>query len=117
MVQFIESHRAQYGVESICGELPIAPSVSYEQRARGIDPARRPARGSAMNSCAPRSSASGRKTSRSMAPEKVWIQMHREGLSVARCTAERLMRQMGLRGVLRGRGYKATTVADPTAAR
>ena len=47
---------------------------------------------------------------------KVWLQLKREGFLVARCTVERLMRQMG-RGVVRGRRYKATTIVDEAAQR
>jgi putative transposase len=47
---------------------------------------------------------------------KVWLQLNREGIEVARCTVERLMRQLGLRGAVRGR-VKRTTIADPAAAR
>jgi putative transposase len=47
---------------------------------------------------------------------KVWLQLHREGFPVARCTVERLMRQMGLRGVVRGKKVR-TTIPDEAAAR
>jgi putative transposase len=47
---------------------------------------------------------------------KVWLALNREGITVARCTVERLMRELGLAGVVRGK-VKRTTVADPTAAR
>jgi len=48
---------------------------------------------------------------------KVWLQLHREGFTVARCTVERLMRQMGPQGVVRHRQYKTTTIVDEAAAR
>jgi putative transposase len=47
---------------------------------------------------------------------KVWLQLNREGIAVARCTVERLMRAAGLRGAVRGR-VKRTMIADPAAAR
>jgi len=50
-------------------------------------------------------------------PRKVWRQLHREDIPVARCTVERLMRRKGLRGVVRGRRYKVTTVVDEAAER
>jgi putative transposase len=50
-------------------------------------------------------------------PRKVWRQLRREGARIARGTVERLMRNMGLRGVGRGRAWKGTTQADPAAAR
>jgi transposase InsO family protein len=48
---------------------------------------------------------------------KVWRQLKREGMVVARCTVERLMRVLGLSGAVRGRAFKKTTVADETATR
>ena len=44
MVSFIDAHRAEYGVESICAQLPIAPSQYYEHKAREADPERLPPR-------------------------------------------------------------------------
>ena len=44
MVSFIDTHRAAYGIEPICRQLPIAPSMYYEHQARGVDPERLPAR-------------------------------------------------------------------------
>jgi putative transposase len=117
MASFIDAHRAEYGVEPICRELPIAPSVYYEQRARRIDPQRRPARAIRDEQLRPEIERVWKENFEVYGAEKVWTQMHREGRSVARCTVERLMRQLGLRGVVRGRGYKATTVPDPNAAR
>jgi len=46
--------------------------------------------------------------------DKVWTQLNREGTQVARCTVERLMGDLGLRGVRRGRAWKRTTVGDDT---
>ena len=48
---------------------------------------------------------------------KVWRQLRREGFQVARCTIERLMRQMGLQGVTRGRAFKVTTIGDESMSR
>jgi putative transposase len=47
----------------------------------------------------------------------VWLQLKREGFAVARCTVERLMATMGLRGAVRGRAFKRTTIGDESAAR
>ena len=44
MVSFIDTHRAAYGIEPICRQLPIAPSMYYEHQARAADPERLPAR-------------------------------------------------------------------------
>ena len=50
-------------------------------------------------------------------PRKVWRQLRREGIRTARCTVERLMRAMGLRGTGRGRAWTITTQSEPTDAR
>jgi len=118
MVDFIEAHRDAYGVESICEVLPIAPSTYYEQRARRRDPARRPARARRDEQlrveirrvhAASYDGVYGAK--------KVWRQLRREHVPVARCTVARLMRSMGLRGAVRGRAFKVTTVPDTLAVR
>ena len=44
MVSFIDTHRANYGIEPLCQQLPIAASTYYEHQARGVDPERLPAR-------------------------------------------------------------------------
>ena len=100
MVAFLDEHRDEHGVESICAALPIAPSTYYEQRARREDPSRRPAR-------AIRDEGHRVEIRRVWTEHfgvygvgEVWRQMRREGLGVARCTVERLMRLMGLRILL-----------------
>ena len=113
MVAFIEEHRASYWVEPICAVLPIAPATYYEHQARQRDPALRPARAKRDDQLRVEvrrvwdESHGG-----CYGAEKVWRQLSRERVAVARCTVERLMRQMGLRGVVRGRAFKVTTVAD-----
>jgi transposase InsO family protein len=118
MVDFIDEHRRQYGVEPICAVLPIAPSTYYTHRARRLDPDRRCAR-------AKRDEVLRAEIRRVFEEsfggvygiKKVWRQLRREGVTVARCTVGRLMRDMGLRGAVRGRAYKVTTLADESAAR
>jgi transposase InsO family protein len=118
MVDFIDEHRRQYGVEPICAVLPIAPSTYYAHRARRLDPDRRCAR-------AKRDEALRVEIRRVFEEsfggvygiKKVWRQLRREGVAVARCTVGRLMRDMGLRGAVRGRAYKVTTLADESSAR
>jgi len=118
MVQFIDQHRDAYGVEPICEVLPIASSRYYEQKARQRDPALRPARAKRDEALKPEIR---RVWSESFGgvygAKKVWRELLREGEVVARCTVERLMRAMGLRGTVRGRAYKVTTVADDAASR
>jgi len=117
IVDFIETHRDTYGVEPICRQLAIAPSVYYECRARRIDPARRPPRLLRDEELRVAIERVWRENYSVYGAEKVWQQLQREGIAVARCTVERLMRAMGLRGVVRGRGYKATTIVDEEASR
>jgi len=118
MVDFIEEHRDVYGVEPICAVMPIAPATYYEHRARRRDPERRPTRAKRDEGL----SVEVRRVWQSNCDgayggEKVWRELRREGMDVARCTVERLMRQMGLRGAARGRAFKVTTAADETAVR
>jgi putative transposase len=111
MIAFIDDHRAAYGVEPICRVLPIAPSTYHAHAAQRVDPGKASAR--------VRRDAVLRAQIRQVfeanfavyGVRKVWRQLGREGTSVARCTVARLMRQMGLRGVVRGKEAR-TTVPD-----
>ena len=116
MVSFIDEHRGQYGVEPICRVLPIAPSTYYELKARAVDPCRLPAR--AQRDTVLRTSIVRvwDENHQVYGCRKVWRQLRREGTGVARCTVERLMRGMGLQGVVRGRTFK-TTIGDDSALR
>ena len=114
MIAFIDAHRDAYGVEPICRVLPIAPSTWHEHAARRADPSRLPAR-------AKRDEALKEEVRRVFdenfgvyGVRKVWRQMKREGFDIARCTVARLMRSMGLQGVIRGKPVK-TTISDKAA--
>ena len=113
MVDFIDKHRDAYGVEPICDVLPIAPSTYREHRARKANPERcseREKQDEALSAEIRRvwqDSFGGVYGAR-----KVWHQLMRDGHEVARCTVERLMRRMGLRGAVRGRSFKVTTQAN-----
>jgi transposase InsO family protein len=115
MLAFIDQHRGDYGVEPICKVLPIAPSTYYEHKARQAEPSRRPARVRRDEALAGEIQRVWEDNHRLYGVRKVWRQLQREGLAVARCTVERLMRDLGLRGVVRGRVTK-TTHASPAAA-
>jgi transposase InsO family protein len=111
MVSYLDENREAYGIEPICAVLPIAPSTYYEQKARQADPgrlARRTQRDAILRDEIRRVWEAN---FRVYGARKVWRQLNREGIQVARCTVERLMRAMGLEGVVRGRKVK-TTVAD-----
>lgn len=116
MVSFIDEHRAVHGVEPICEVLPIAPSTYYEQKARQADPSRQPARLRRDTTLRPVIQRVWKQNFSVYGPKKVWKQMNREGIAVARCTVERLMREVGLCGAIRGRKFK-TTIPDETAPR
>jgi transposase InsO family protein len=116
MMAFIDAHREEYGVESICAQLPIAPSTYYELKAREADPERLPPR---LKRDRELSAAIRRVYEENFAvygARKVWRQLGREAMVVARCTVERLMRALGLQGVVRGRKCR-TTIPDESAAR
>ena len=116
MVSFIDDYRDQYGVEPICRQLPIAPSTHYEHKAREIDPSRLPVRAHRDTKLRGEIRRVWEANFRVYGVRKVWQQLSREGIGVARCTVERLMREMGLEGAVRGRKFK-TTVADASQAR
>jgi len=112
MLTFIDDHRHAYGVEPICRVLPIAPSTYYEHKARQADHSRLPPR---TRRDAVLRSAIRRvwdENFRVYGARKVWRQLNREGITVARCTVERLMRAMGLQGAVRGRKFKTTVWED-----
>jgi putative transposase len=117
MVAFIDEYRATYGVEPICRVLPIAPSTYYAQKARQADPSRLPPRLVRDAQLREEIERVWKENRSVYGAYKVWRQLNREEIAVARCTVERLMRQMGLRGAVRGRGYKKTTIADESAHR
>jgi putative transposase len=114
MIAFIDDHREVYGVEPICRVLPIAPSTYHVHAARRIDPARAPARVQRDAELCEKIQRIFEENFGVYGARKVWHQLRREGETVARCTVERLMRAMGLQGVLRGKTIK-TTVSDPAA--
>jgi len=114
MIAFIDAHRAIHGVEPICKVLSIAPSTYHAHAARRADPAKAPAR---SRSDAELSMAIRRVWEENFqvsGVRKVWRQLRREGLDVARCTVARLMRQMGLKGATRGKAVR-TTISDRAA--
>ena len=116
MVTFIDEHRGAYGVEPICAVVPIAPSTYHEQKARRADPGRLPPRIRRDQILRGQIHRVWHENFCVYGIRKVWRQLLREGIRVARCTVRRLMREMGLRGAVRGRKFK-TTPADRAAAR
>ena len=112
MIGFIDDHRGAYGVEPICKLLPIAPSTFHAHAARRSDPAGLPARARRDVVLATDIQRVFDANFGVYGVRKVWRQLGREGKKVARCTVARLMRRMGLQGVVRGREVR-TTVSNP----
>jgi putative transposase len=111
---FIDQHRDTYGVEPICKVLQIAPSCYRRHAARQRDPALCSARAQRDVILAPHIQRVWEANMQVYGADKVWHQMRREGTAVARCTVERLMKRLGLRGVRRGKVVR-TTVGDAKA--
>ncbi len=111
MIAFIDDHRGDLGVEPICRYLPIAPSTYYDHLAKRADPERLSDRAKRDEDLCPEIQRVFEANFKVYGVRKVWRQMRREGFDVARCTVERLMKGMGLEGVIRGKKIK-TTLAD-----
>ena len=109
MVRFIDEHRHFYGVEPICAVVPIAPSTYYAYKARQAAPCARVQRDEQL--CVEIRRV-WNENEQVYGVRKMWRQLHREGIEVARCTVARLMKQMGLQGVVRGRRVRTTQPAD-----
>jgi len=109
MVAFIDDHRDVYGVEPICAVLPIAPSTYHWHKARQRDSALRSARARRDRDLRGHIRRVWQTNHSVYGARKVWHELRREGHQVARCTVERLMRQMGLEGVTRSRAWTTTT--------
>jgi transposase InsO family protein len=114
MIAFIDDHREAYGVEPICKVLPIAPSTYHEHASKRADPIKLSARANRDMSLKVQIRRVFSENFEAYGVRKVWRQLRREGFDIARCTVERLMRSMGLRGVIQGKPVK-TTVSDKTA--
>jgi putative transposase len=114
MIAFIDDHREVHGVEPICKVLPIAPSTYYAQVAQRSDPAKISARGQRDRALCEEIRRVHEANFGVYGARKVWRQLGREGIAVARCTVARLMRRMGLRGVVRGKETR-TAVPDKAA--
>src|SRR5215217_6162000 len=111
MIAYIDRNRHRYGVEPICQVLPIAPSTYYQAT-------RRPAAARAVRDAKLKGEIARVHAEQFgvYGARKVWRQLHREGICVARCTVERLMGELGLQGVRRGK-TRRTTMPDATAPR
>ena len=114
MKAFIDDHRHVHGVEPICKALPIAPSTYYAHAARKADPALRSRRAKTDEALIPQVQRVWDENFAVYGVRKVWRQLRREDFAVARCTVQRLMKRLGLQGVIRGKAVR-TTLSDPKA--
>ena len=114
MIAFIDDHRAEHGVEPICRMLPIAPSTYYDHLAKRAEPSRRSERARRDDALRPEIRRVFEENYRVYGVRKVWRQLRREGFDVARCTVARLMKDLGLKGVIRGKLVR-TTIPDKSA--
>ena len=114
MIAFIDEHRDEYGVEPICRVLPIAPSTYWERMAQRRDPSRQSARKRRDHVLKPEVLRVFSENFGVYGIRKVWRQMQREGYSIARSTVARLMRDLGIQGVIRGKPVR-TTMSDKSA--
>jgi len=113
-MDFIDQHRNTYGVEPICKVLQIAPSGYWRHAAQRREPQRRCARAIRDEALIPQIERVWSSNLQVYGADKVWRQLAREGMPVARCTVERLMRRQGMRGVMRGKVVR-TTISDSRA--
>jgi putative transposase len=114
MIAFIDDHRAAYGVEPICKVLPIAPSTYHDHAAKRLDPTKLSVRAQRDKKLKPEIARVFAENFEVYGARKVWRQLVREGVTIARCTVERLMDDMGLQGVIRGKPVR-TTIQDKAA--
>ena len=111
MIQFMEDHRADHGVEPICRVLPIAPSTFYDHMAKRADPDLLSDRAKRDAELKPEIERVFEENLSVYGVRKVWHQMRREGFDMARCTVARWMRDIGIEGVVRDKKPK-TTIPD-----
>jgi putative transposase len=108
MIAFIDDQRQEYGIEPICKVLPIAPSTYYLNAAKRADPSRLSSRAKRDLLLKPEIKRVFKANYEVYGARKVWRQLQREGFDVARCTVVRLMRSLGLQGIIRGKPVRTT---------
>ena len=111
MITFIEENREVIGVEPICKHLPIAPSTFYDHMAKRANPDLMSDRAKRDVTLKPEIERVWEQNYKVYGVRKVWHQMRREGFDVARCTVARLMKELGLEGIIRGKKHR-TTIPD-----
>ena len=114
MKPFVDEHRQRFGVEPICKAMQVAPSAYWREAARERQPALCPPRRQRDTALLPQIERVFKANMSVYGVDKVWRQLGREQITVARCTVDRLMARLGLRGAMRGKGVR-TTRPDPKA--
>lgn len=109
MIAYIDKNRLRFGVEPICSVLQFAPRTYYAAKSR--PPSARALRDAGLKDQVARVHEDNFGV---YGVDKVWAQLNREGVRVARCTVARLMRDLGLRGVIRGKPKFTTIPGDET---
>lgn len=107
MISFIDHNRHHWGVEPTCKQLPIASSSYYAARTRR--PSARAERDGFLKKEIMRVYEANYRV---YGADKIWTQLNREGTCVARCTVERLMRELNIRGAVRGKKHRTTLPGD-----
>lgn len=103
MTRYIGAHQEEFGVEPICTTLQFAPATYYAARRR--PPSARQVRDEQLKLEVRRVFEANRRV---YGADKIWTQLRREGTAVARCTVERLMRELGISGCIRGKTVRTT---------
>lgn len=112
MIAFIDAHKDQHGIEPMCKQLPMAVSTYYEHKDRESDPDKASNRSIRDRHLKPEIQRVWDENLQVYGVRKVWRQLKREGFDIARCTVERLMKQLGIQGVSRGGAKCWTTIRD-----
>lgn len=107
---FIDRHRDAHGVEPICKVLQVAPSGYRRYSAQQRNPALRSARVLRDDELLPQIQRVWQTNMQVYGADKVWRQLKREDVQVARCTVERLMKRLGLEGARRGKVVRTTVL-------
>ncbi|EEX2762838.1 IS3 family transposase, partial [Escherichia coli] len=116
LMPLLDKLREQYGVGPLCSELHIAPSTYYHCQQQRHHPDKRSARAQRDNWLKKEIQRVYDENHKVYGVRKVWRQLLREGIRVARCTVARLMAVMGLAGVLRGKKVRTTISRKAVAA-
>jgi len=111
---FIDEHRARFGVEPICRVLRVAPSAWWRHAARQRDRSLRSDRSIRDEALMIEIDRVWQENFRVYGADKIWRQLRREGIEVARCTVERLMGRLDIAGAVRGKKVR-TTISDNSA--